>query len=133
MVDIFDYYSKEDYLAHYGVLGMRWGIRRDPKKAYSRASKKFKKLATKSDKALDKTTKYNKRANNRRVGSNKREAEIARRAYQKSKRNAKKAAKWYESMQKAFANQTVATLTPGLVSRGDNMIERYRMMQLKDL
>lgn len=133
MRNTFEYYNKDDYLAHYGVLGMRWGVRRDPQKAYSRASKKFKRLATKSDKALDKATKYNKKANNRKIGSNKREAEIARRAYQKSKRNAKRAINWYEAMQKAFANQTVVSITPGLVSRGDNLIERYRMMQLKDL
>lgn len=120
-------------LAHYGVLGMRWGVRHDPQKAYSKASTKFKKLATKSDKAFDKSTKYSKRANNRRIGSNKREAEIARRAYQKSKRYAKRASNWYESMQKAFADQTVVSLSQGLISRGDNMIERYRAMNLKNL
>lgn len=120
-------------LAHYGVLGMRWGVRHNPQKAYSKASAKFKKLATKSDKALDKSTKYSKRANNRCIGSNKREAEIARRAYQKSKRYAKRASNWYESMQKAFADQTVVSLSQGLISRGDNMIERYRYMNLKDM
>lgn len=123
--------NNQPYLAHYGVIGMRWGIRHDPQKAYARASTKFKKLAVKSDKALDKSTKYSKRANKRRVGSNKRDAEIARRAYQKSKHYAKKASNYYQHMQKAFANQTIVSLDPGLISRGDNMIERYYYMSLK--
>ena len=40
----------EEYLAHYGVIGMKWGIRHDPKRAYSRASKKYTKLKNKADK-----------------------------------------------------------------------------------
>lgn len=34
-----------EYLMHYGVLGMKWGIRKDPRKAYSKATKKLKKIS----------------------------------------------------------------------------------------
>ena len=58
MPNIFDYYDKDDHLAHYGVPGMRWGVRHDPQKAYTRASKKFNRLVNKSDKAYEKSQKY---------------------------------------------------------------------------
>ena len=123
--------NNQPYLAHHGVIGMCWGIRHDPKKTYARASKRFMKLASKSDKFYDKFVTYTKRATRRTIGSNKREAEIARRAYQKSKHYAKKASNYYQRMQKAFAKQKIVSLDPGLVSRGDNMIERYYYMRLK--
>lgn len=33
-------YTDSEYLAHYGVLGMKWGVRKDPSKAYGKAIKK---------------------------------------------------------------------------------------------
>lgn len=34
----------DSYLEHYGVLGMKWGVRRNPKRAVEKANKKLKKL-----------------------------------------------------------------------------------------
>lgn len=43
-------YEEQNALKHYGVLGMKWGVRKDPSKAYSKAVKKKNKLETKAAK-----------------------------------------------------------------------------------
>lgn len=32
--------NEQNELQHYGVLGMKWGVRKNPSKAYARAVKK---------------------------------------------------------------------------------------------
>lgn len=118
------------YLAHYGVLGMKWGVRHNPEKAYTKASKKLKALSKASDKALNKAGYYNSKANRRKIGSNKREAELARRAYSRSIRHSRKASKWIKAMKKEFSKQDVVSLDPELISLGDSMTERYRMLRV---
>lgn len=39
----------EQELRHYGVLGMKWGVRKNPVKAYAKASKKKKKLEDRAE------------------------------------------------------------------------------------
>lgn len=50
-------------LKHYGVLGMKWGVRRNPPKAYSKAVKKKNRLDDKSSSLQIKGAKTLKRAN----------------------------------------------------------------------
>lgn len=125
MANVFDYYDEKDHLAHYGVLGMRWGVRKDARGAYTKASKKFNRLANKSDEQYLKSQKYSRKAERRKVGSNKREAEIARRSFQRSERYGRKAAKWLNNMEKAFLNQPVVSIDPSYITRGNELIKRY--------
>ena len=92
-----------DYLAHYGVIGMRWGVRKDPGRAYEKAANKFNKLSSKSDRAMEKS------ASHRRKGERKvaigmgskgraRHTRLAGKYKRKATRTAKSASKWLKSM-----------------------------------
>ena len=124
----------EEYLAHYGVIGMKWGVRKNPQRAYQKASKKYDKLEKKANKSLDKAGKYNRKRTRYSIGNigNYNEAQ-AKRSYDKAVKRTKRAAKWMKAMKKEFANQNIVNLDQDLLRRGDIMIERYRNMSVKGL
>lgn len=112
----------DDILVHYGVLGMKWGVRKDATIAYQKAFGKLRKLDVKLTKANEKTEwarakknvdtskaskkglftseeKMQKRAEKANKSSQKYE-----RSYAKSKKAYRKATNWYKSMEKTFKN-----------------------------
>lgn len=55
--DDFNESELDEDLEHYGVLGMKWGVRKDPDRAYRKSVDKLKKLDTNADKAKIKAAK----------------------------------------------------------------------------
>ncbi len=104
----------DEELMHYGVLGMRWGVRKNPARAFTRASKKMDRLDYKSTKAQNKA----QRAKYSRFTS---EDKYNKRVF-KADKVTYRAAKWYQSVAKVMGNEKAATM----VNRdGYNMGKRY--------
>lgn len=120
-------------LRHYGVLGMKWGVRRGKTaKAYQKASKKLNKLddnvTSAENEVIKRSRKYDNAmssrfATNRRQDKAQRKVQEAAAAYRKSLR---KANKWYKSMESTFANTDVK-LTSEQVKRGKKYVHRLSM------
>ena len=97
----------EDYLQHYGVLGMKWGVRRgNYDKAYAKASKKLVKLDKKATKYQNKArkhmTKYDTTWYNRNA-----HRDLADKNRQKAIKNMAKASKWLKQMEKTFKDTPI--------------------------
>lgn len=109
--------NDENYLAHYGVLGMKWGIRHDPKKAYQKALKKTDKLQKNAAKKHAKAAKLQKKARTSRYGITDTGRTIwenrqikAGKANRKADKATRKAERWIRKMNKAFANIPMSEL-----------------------
>lgn len=123
-------------LKHYGVIGMKWGVRRGKTdKAYEKASKKFNKLndyVSRQESALDKKIRIADHYNSRRFVSasarQKANSNAAKSAakYRKFVRNANS---WYKAMEKTFANTSVS-LSSEQVAMGKRYAEMLRVDNL---
>lgn len=126
------YWLNKYELEHYGVLGMKWGIRKDPDKAYAKAGAKLERLdkkvqkvnakgAKKEQKAVKKQRKASsailfQRTKARRAS---RATRKALKTYQKAQEKEIKAYRWNESMKKAFKDVKVSNMESKYVTLGE--------------
>ena len=118
-------------LAHYGVLGMKWGVRHNPQRAYEKASKKVGKFQRKIEKHDEKARKRMAKgaAADSRVLF--RSPNYAQKQYAKSRvqsaravKTAQKGSKWVQQMEKEFGKQSVVTLDPSIITAGQEFMNR---------
>lgn len=104
-------------LQHYGVLGMRWGVRHDRQRAYRRASKKRDRLNAKAAKKQEKADAAMSKARKaphgattvgRTIWENK-HLKAGKKQYTADKAT-KKADKWMKAMEQEFAGIPMSEL-----------------------
>ena len=142
-----------DELMHYGVLGMKWGIKHNPTKAYHKALNKSNKLKKKSDKYIlksDKTgfkaAKYKRKAFKKRTGwfpnnekaykyeSKQLKYEVkSNKLKYKSEKAKQKREKWLKRVHEEFSDYKVTRIPKESVRVGLHYVDAYEVTPLSEV
>lgn len=138
-------FDASSYIEHYGVLGMKWGVRKDPQRAYSKSMRKLDKLDKKAEKKRFTAEKYKAKSDKRSyqamiTANESRHRKLAMKSRKlladSSKANFKaakyerKARKWVQAMNKNFADVKISEFTAEEVSLGKRYsVELFERMK----
>ena len=122
-------------LYHYGVLGMKWGVRRNSSKAFAKASAKADRLKKKAIKTNLKSAKLQKKALKKETSATsekqyKKAREMQFKANKlnlKSAKLQKKAGKWTKRMENSFSEVKMSDISKEHLDAG----KKYTYMLLK--
>ena len=105
-----------NYLEHYGVLGMKWGVRKNPTKTFQKSVKRLSKVQRKETKYRVKGSKLSYKGAKR--GNAKKAGKGAKLQY-KAARYKKKGDRMLKNMQKVFGDITISDIDQNSLSTGE--------------
>jgi len=131
----------EETLTHYGVLGMKWGVRKDPQRAWAKANTELAKRRKKSGERTKKKVarlsrkaqKANKKAS-KRFSTEEQKAKAFKanykldKAMKKSAKADRRTARWERQMDKAFANTKFAKVQN---NKGEETLSNRKVQKIK--
>ena len=108
-----------DELYHYGVLGMKCGVKRNPGAAYTKATPKSSRLVNQYINKSSRANSYNENARSR---ERRYITEIGRGV---TERQIKKAVNWNKKISKAFKNADVSKIDNSVVDAGRKTVNEF--------